>query len=159
MLQPDPALRHKAPESTLLRNLVFYLGTVSLKPFVPREYVLGPQRLNFFVKDKISSSQSCESPLGWRQFSRRGKESCGSPPMPGVEGGRLCRVEGIESRMRFFWPGIHRCLLLQRMLVVTNHLYCQGLVRAELSTNVAFCSPSHLKLRGPCQEKQGCGRR
>lgn len=162
MLQPDPALRHKGSGVYAAQKLVFYLGTVSLKPFVPREYVLGPQRLNFVVKDKTSSSQSCESPFGWRQFSRMGKKSCGSPHMPaegGWRGERLCRVEGIESRMRFFRPGIHRCLLLQRTLAVTNRLYCQGLVRAELSTNVAFCSPSHLKLRGPCQEKQGCGRR
>lgn len=106
MLQPDPALRHKGSGVYAAQKLVFYLGTVSLKPFVPREYVLGPQRLNFVVKDKTSSSQSCESPFGWRQFSRMGKKSCGSPHMPAEEGveGRKVMPSGRDRVKNEIFP-------------------------------------------------------
>lgn len=56
------------------------------------------------------------------------------------------RVEGIPVKNKVFSGQVFVDVCYYRTLVVTNPLYWQGIVKAEPSTNVAFCSPSHLKL-------------
>lgn len=114
----------KAQESALLRNLVFYLEMVSLEPFVPPEYGLGTSEAQLcFWRTKSVAARVIKVHLNGGGFLGGREEKLGEffrflfsfvlffsgEVVPG--GG-----EYQFFSIRFFRPGIHRCLLLQNGL-------------------------------------------
>lgn len=84
------------------------------------------------LKNKISSSQSCESLLGGVSFLGGWEEGLGVPP---PWGGSYVEWKEYQLRMRFqsvFSGQVFIDVCYYRTLVVTKPLDCQGIVRCLL---------------------------